>query len=223
MRLRAGPVVWATVLVAVCALGSRGHAAADDKTVTLPVEVSTRTVRTEESRLADIVADALRALERADVALVAAASFSDCTIPAGAASAEDISKCLVFRADTVVVMRLTGQQIRRALEHGLSLYPARNAAFLQVSGIAATIQVAEGKRPAITAIKVGKEPLEEARTYTVAMPSPLAAGALLFSRIWTRGSADRDTGKTLEQAVAAYVASEPAVSRSQEERLAFRR
>jgi len=186
-------------------------------------DLTTRAVRTEESNLANVVADAVRALERSDAALLAATSFSDVTIPKGEITADDVVRALAFRGDTIVVMSLTGAQIRRALEHGLSLYPARSAAFLQVSGLAVTVDTTADRNARIQAVKVGKDPLDEAKIYSVAMPSPLAGGALVYSKAWSRNDIAKDTRKTLEDAIRSYMATRPTINVRTGERLALKR
>lgn len=170
-------------------------------------ELTTRSVRVEESNLANVIADAVRALEKSDIALIAATSFLDVTLAKGDVTADDILRALAFRGDTVVIMRLTGAQVKRALEHGLGLYPARSAAFLQVSGLSMVVDPTADRNARIQSAKVGKDPLDEAKTYSVAMPSPLAGGALVYSKAWSKDDIERDTRKTLEDAVRSFIAS----------------
>ena len=186
-------------------------------------ELTTRNVRTGESNLANIVADAVRTASNSNIALIAATSFAEVTLPKGDVRADDVLNALVFRGDTVVVLRLTGSQIRRALEHGLGLYPARSAAFLQVSGLSMTIDPSVPRNSRIQTIKVGKEPMEDDKTYTVAMPSPLAGGALTYSKAWSREDVDRDTRMTLEQVIRDYFAGKPTISAKTGERIVIKR
>ncbi|NLH98233.1 MAG: hypothetical protein GX446_01935 [Chthonomonadales bacterium] len=191
--------------------------------VTVTEELTTRNVRTEESNLASLIADAIRAVDKSEVALIAATSFADVTLPKGDIRADDVLRALVFRGDTVVVMRLTGAQIKRALEHALSLYPARSAAFLQVSGLTVTVDPTADRNARIQSVRVGKDPLDESRTYKVAMPSPLAGGALVYTKAWSRDDIERDTRKTIEEAVREYLASNPEISPKSGERIVFKR
>jgi len=193
------------------------------QTVQVREPLSTANVRTEESNLADVIADAIRSAAEADVALIAATSFAEVSIPAGSAAAEDFEKALVFRGDSIVVMKLKGAQIRTALEHGLSLYPAKSAAFLQVSGISFEVNAAAPRNERVTALKVGKDPLDPDKTYTVAMPSPLAGGALVYSKAWSRSDMDRDTKITLGDAVRTYLAKNPEISVKIGERIIVRK
>src|SRR5207247_6040868 len=114
-------------------------------------------------------------------------------------------------------------QIKKALIHGLSLYPQRHSAFLQVAGISATIDgsVPEDKR--VISVRVGGSALDEKKTYLVAMPSPLANGALAYYKIWGRADFDSDTGTTLEEAVTTYLKSKKSIGDRTEERLVFKK
>lgn len=216
-------LVAAALALGAIAVFAPGCRAAQADVIRVDDDLTTRNVRTEESNLANVVADAVRAAADSNIALVAATSFADITVAKGDVSADDILRALVFRGDNVVVLRLTGAQIKRALEHGLGLYPAKSAAFLQVSGIAITVDPSADRNSRIQTIKVGKEPMDDAKTYTVAMPSPLAGGALMYSKAWSRDDVDRDTRKTLEQAVRDYFASKPTINPKTGERIAFKR
>jgi 5'-nucleotidase/UDP-sugar diphosphatase len=186
-------------------------------------ELSTRNVRTDESSLANVIADAVRDVDKTDAAFVAASSFTDLTIPKGTATAADILKALEYQDDNIVVVKLTGAQIRRALEHGLTLLPQKNSAFLQVSGISATVDSGAEKEKRVTSLRVGGAPVKDDRAYTVAMPSPLANGALGYFKVWDKAKAiDHDTNKTLGQAVTDYLAGVRSLGAKGEDRLAIR-
>ncbi|KAJ2170768.1 hypothetical protein GGH16_003202 [Coemansia sp. RSA 560] len=71
----------------------------------------------------------------AQIALLCGGAIrSDKVFPAGAVRMRDIMEVFPFE-DPVVVVRLTGDQIRRALENGVSKWPAHEGRFPQVSGI----------------------------------------------------------------------------------------
>ena len=186
-------------------------------------ELTTRNVRTEESNLGSLIADAIRAVDKSQIALIAATSFADVTLPKGDVKADDVLRALVFRGDTVVVMKLKGSQVKTALEHALSLYPARSAAFLQVSGLKVTVDPSADRNARVVSVMVGKEPLDESRVYSVAMPSPLAGGALVYSRAWSRDDMERDTRKTMEEAVREFLASNPTITARTGDRIVFKR
>ena len=199
-------------------------AAAQDR-VTAAAELSTKNARKEESNLANVIADAIRDAASSDIAFIAASSFADQTIPKGSASAEDFLKALAFRNDPVVVVKLSGEKVKAALEHGLALYPQMHSALLHVSGITINVDPNEPKDRRVTAVKVGGGLLEDKRVYTVAMPSPLADGGLAYYRIWSKAEIDKskDPKVTLQEAVTRYLKGKSSVGRSGEDRLVFKK
>lgn len=205
---------WAALVLPVLALA---------QVIEVREPLTTATARNEESNLADVVADAIRSAGQAEIALIPATSFADATVPAGQAKPEDFEKALVFRGDTIVVMKLTGAQIRKALEHAFGLYPAKSAAFLQVSGIVVTVNGTAPRGQRVEAIRCGKEALDDAKLYRVAMPAPLASGALVYSKAWSRDDMERDTKVTLGEALREYLGKLTEVSIKAGERIVVRK
>ncbi|HSV73625.1 MAG TPA: 5'-nucleotidase [Chthonomonadales bacterium] len=196
---------------------------AQTTTVQVAAEVSTRTVRSEESALANVITDALRAAERTDIAFMPAIAFTERTLPRGPAAIEDLLKALEYRNDRLSVVRLTGDQIVAALEHGLALHPQRSPAFLQVSGVTVTVDPSAERGRRVVSVRVGRAALQADRRYEVAMPAPLANGALAYFRIWSKTDIVREPARTLEAAVSEYLATERTIGAREEERIVFRR
>jgi 5'-nucleotidase/UDP-sugar diphosphatase len=222
--MRPNLVVPAVVLAAACV----GAGSLRPINVAAPIQVvndlSTHNVRTEESNLANVIVDAVREVEKSDAAIVAASSFTDVTIVKGTANPAEILKAIEYPDDSIVIVKLTGAQIRRALEHGLTLLPQKNSAFPQVSGINASVDPGADKDKRVTSLRVGGGPVKDTATYTVAMPSPLANGALGYFKVWEKSKAiDHDTNKTLGQAVTDYLGSVRSIGAKGEDRLAIKR
>lgn len=181
------------------------------------VELTTREIDSRENVLGGLVADAIREVAHADAAFIAASSFAEIpALPRGNVSIESVLKALDFRSDSVLVVKLTGQQIVRALEHGLYLYPKPNSGFLQFSGLTVTIQPEAEKEGRVVSVKVGGSPLDLERTYRVAMPAPLANGALAYFKIWKKSDIETDTKVTLEEAVTRHLRTRKTVTRGDE-------
>lgn len=193
------------------------------QTIQIHSDLTTRNVRTEESSLANVIADALRDSVKADIAFMTASSFAEVTINRGSTTPGDILRALEYLDDTVVVVKLTGAQVKQALEHGVAIYPQRNPAFLQVSGVTVTIDPAQERGSRVVSVRVGRAPLEESRTYQVAMPSPLANGALAYYKVWSKSDIVRNTERTLEQVVSDYLTGVRSLGGRSEERLIFRK
>jgi 2',3'-cyclic-nucleotide 2'-phosphodiesterase (5'-nucleotidase family) len=194
------------------------------QTLNIENDLSTRNVRTEESNLANIVVDAVRNVEKTDAAFMHASAFGDTSIAKGKANADAVLRAVQYREDSVVIVKLTGEQIRKALENGVKLYPQRSPEFLQVSGLTVTVDSGAEKEKRVVEVRIGNSKLDEKKTYMVAMPSPLANGALGYYKIWDKSQAiDHETSKTVGQALTDYLAGKSSIGAKSEERIAFKK
>jgi len=185
-------------------------------------ELTTKEIGTKESQLGQIVADALRETAKSDIAFIAASSFTESvTLSKTKVETADILKALDFKSDAIRVVKLTGAQIRKAMEHSLYLYPKTNSGFLQFSGMKVTVNPDAEKDGRVVSITVDGEPLKNDKTYRVAMPAPLADGALAYSKIWKKNDVDKDADKelkdqTLETAITAFLSSKKTLPKGDE-------
>ena len=157
-----------------------------DLIVNDPVEkdsrgVPVRMVRRAETNLGDFCADAYRDQGAADVGLINGGGVR-ANIPKGIITYESLIKVQPFN-NSLVIIEATGQQILDALEWGCRNYPAESGGFLQVSGLTYEIDAridsgckkdesgkfagVEGPRR-VQNVKVGNEPLDPEKKYTVA-------------------------------------------------------
>ena len=140
-----------------------------------------RIVRTAETNLGDLCADAYRAVTGADVAMVNGGGVR-AAIPAGEITYGDIINVHPF-GNEVCMVETTGAQILDALEMGCSALPAEFGGFQQVSGLTyeidmnvdSTVELDEnGMFVGVTGdrrvqnVYVGDEPLDPEKTYTLA-------------------------------------------------------
>lgn len=140
-----------------------------------------RMIRQNETNLGDLCADAYRAMSGADIALVNGGGIR-ADIATGDITYGDIIAVHPF-GNSLCVVEATGQQILDALEMGVSELPAESGGFLQVSGLSYIINLnvdstvkldAEGLFASVDGdrrvsnVMVGEEPLDPAKTYTVA-------------------------------------------------------
>ena len=117
------------------------------------------------------IADALKAAAGADGAFIAAAMLDTKKF-----QADDLSKLLVYPGDQIVVVSLTGAQIRQAFERSLSLHPQRNYGFLQISGFEVVFSADAPVNQRVKSVLASGAKLDETRNYQVAMPVGLARG-----------------------------------------------
>lgn len=140
-----------------------------------------RAVRSAETNLGDLCADAYRYQLGADIGLMNGGGVRD-SIAAGTITYNDTLKVFPF-GNMGCVVEATGQQIKDALEMASKDCPTENGGFLQVSGLTYTVDTYipssvkvdekgnfQGVSGAyrVTDIKVGEEPLDVNKTYTVA-------------------------------------------------------
>ena len=140
-----------------------------------------RAVRSAETNLGDLSADAYRVMLGADVGLSNGGGVRT-GIKAGNITFNDALAVFPF-GNMGCVVEVTGQQLKDALEMAARNCPEENGGFLQVSGMTYTIDTSvksgvtlddkgnfTGVSGAyrVTDITVGGEPLDLSKTYTVA-------------------------------------------------------
>lgn len=96
-------------------------------------ETGERAVRSAETNLGDLCADAYRAKTGADVAVINGGGVRS-SIAAGDITYGNIIEVQPF-GNSLCVAEVTGQQILDCLEMGAMYYPEENGSFIQVSGI----------------------------------------------------------------------------------------
>lgn len=140
-----------------------------------------RIVRSQETNLGDLCADAYRTLLDADVGFVNGGGVR-ADIEAGDITYANIIKVHPF-GNAACKIEVTGQQLLDALEMGARELPAENGGFIQVSGMTYEINVGipssvevddkgnfvgvNGERR-VQNVTVGGEPIDPEKTYTLA-------------------------------------------------------
>jgi 5'-nucleotidase / UDP-sugar diphosphatase len=145
-------------------------------TSTVSLEARRRPLRTQETNLADFIADAMRARTRADVALINGGGIrTDRIIPPGPVRKRDVNALLPF-SNVVVTLEMPGRQLRAVLEEGLAGIEREAGGFLQVSGLRIVYDLARPPGERVRQVTVGGTPLDPDRLYTVATIDYLLRG-----------------------------------------------
>lgn len=131
-------------------------------------------VRSRETNLGNLVADVMRAQTKAEVALINGGSIRK-SIPPGPIRRREVYAALPFD-NYLVALRLTGRQLKEALEHGVSGLAEQAGRFPQVSGLSFTYDPKAPAGSRVREVLVGGRPLEEEREYLVATNDFLVAG-----------------------------------------------
>ncbi len=142
----------------------------------VPLDGRFTTVRTRETNLGNFVCDLMRSYYNADCAIMAAGTIrGDQIYLPGVLRLKDIMNCFPFE-DPVVVIRVKGKAIWEALENSVSLVPALEGRYPQVSNIAFEF---DPKKPPGTRLlwaTLGDKPLDMAKEYVMATRGYMGRG-----------------------------------------------
>lgn len=130
--------------------------------------------RDRETALGNLVADIMKDKAGTDAALINGGSLR-ASIPRGPITRKQLYTALPFN-NYLVAFRLTGRQLREALEYGVSGVAQREGRFPQVAGLHFSFRPAAPPGGRVTEVRVGGKPLDPTKTYTVATNDFLAAG-----------------------------------------------
>ncbi len=138
-------------------------------TTTTELDSRKDVVRSRESSMGNLIADALRDALKADVAITNGGGIrADALHPAGSKlTRKDIFAELPF-GNVGVLVEMSGQDLISTLEHGVGKVEEKAGRFPQVSGLTMTY---DPKAPAgrrVTSVMVGGKPLDPQATYRVA-------------------------------------------------------
>jgi 2',3'-cyclic-nucleotide 2'-phosphodiesterase (5'-nucleotidase family) len=138
------------------------------------VDLDAEQARIQETALGNLVTDILKEKTGADAALINGGTLR-AGIPRGPVTRKQIYTALPFD-NYLVAFRLTGAQVRRALEHGVAGLPERQGRFPQVAGLRFTYRASAPPGQRIMEVEVGGRPLDAAKVYVLATHDFLAAG-----------------------------------------------
>jgi 5'-nucleotidase len=186
-----------------------GYARRLDDTMKEPIGVAAAdleggkdAMRSRETSLGDLVADALREAAGADVALINGGTIR-AGIPAGTVTRGAIHEVLPFD-NWLISFALTGKELRAALEIGLSRVEVRDGGFPQVSGMSYTFDPRAPAGARLVSVSVGGAPLEEMRRYVLATHDFLAAGGNGYTVFAGHEPVFNDSGRWLRDILAEW-------------------
>jgi len=135
----------------------------------VPLDSRRNVVRSEESAMGDLIADAMRVASGADFTITNGGGIrADRTYDAGTEiTRRDILTELPF-GNVTVVTELPGSQVLAALENGVSLVEKGAGRFPQVSGISFAFDPSAPAGARVSEVMVGDAPLDLNKVYKVA-------------------------------------------------------
>jgi 5'-nucleotidase/UDP-sugar diphosphatase len=181
-------------------------------------------MRTSETSLGNLIADAILAKTKGDrvqVALINAGAIRN-GFPLGEITMGNVLEALPF-GNSIARIDLTGNQLKASLEHGVSLAEQEEGRFPQVAGIRFVwdAKLPVGKRVTKVEIKDGSgnfQLLNPQATYRMATNNFLASGGDGY-RAFAEGENLLETGYLLSDAIAEYISASSPVQPKIENRI----
>ena len=172
----------------------------DVPVATLAAELDSRTalVRSQETAIGNLFADAVRAAAGADAAILNGGGIrANRQYPVGTAlTRRDILSELPF-GNKSAVTEITGAALRAARENGVSLLENRGGRFPQVSNLVVEVDTKAPVGRRILSVKVGGAPLDEARTYKIATNDFMLRGGDGYTMLAGKMAPTVDSGDSL--------------------------
>lgn len=131
-------------------------------------------VRKKETNLGNMIADIMRHVSGADVTIINGGGIRT-SIKSGEVKFKDVYSVLPFD-NYVVAIKLTGRQIKEALEHGVSATEEGAGRFPQVSGIRFSYNPLSPAGSRVKDISIAGKSIDFSKEYAVATNDFLAAG-----------------------------------------------
>ena len=142
----------------------------------VPLDGRFTTVRTRETNLGNFVCDLMRFYYNADCTIMAGGTIrGDQIYLPGILRLKDIMTCFPFE-DPVVVMKVKGKAILAALENAVSLVPALEGRYPQVSNITFEYDPKQPSGQRILWTDIGGDPLDLERSYVLATRGYMGRG-----------------------------------------------
>jgi 2',3'-cyclic-nucleotide 2'-phosphodiesterase (5'-nucleotidase family) len=173
-------------------------------------------LRTRETNLANLLADAMKAYGNADIAIMNGGGIRE-SIPQGEINLYKIGKVLPF-SNSLVTLEMKGDKIYSAIERGVRDYTSgANGGFLQVSGIK---YVFDGSKPAgerVLSVEKDGQPLDRNKYYVVATNDYLYNGGDNYEEF--KDAKLVSMGALLKDVLAQHIKSRGSVSYKEEGRI----
>jgi len=178
-------------------------------------------VRSKETNIGNLIADAMRKAVAADIAITNGGGIrGDRTYEAGSVlTRKDVLTELPF-GNVTVLLELSGADVKAALENGVSEVEKMAGRFPQVSGLTFSYDPSAPVGARIDAVKIGGAPLDPAKTYRVATNDYMAGGGDGYAA-FKNGKAliDASGAKLMATTVMDYIAANAPVAPEVEGRI----
>jgi 2',3'-cyclic-nucleotide 2'-phosphodiesterase (5'-nucleotidase family) len=180
-------------------------------------------LRSSETNLGDLVADAIRADANTDIAITNSGSIrGNRVFPAGPLTRRTLVEIHPFD-NVICTLALPGRVVLEALNHGVSSLPTAQGMFPQVSGLTMAVDQKAPAGDRVRDVRVNGQPLDPNKTYTVAVPDFVLKqgdGYTMFAGQPVR--VGPEAGNLISSAVEKYVAAKREIAPAVEGRITIR-
>ncbi|MGB3403599.1 MAG: 5'-nucleotidase C-terminal domain-containing protein [Microcoleaceae cyanobacterium] len=181
-------------------------------------------IRTQETNLGNLIADAMLnqlKVDGADVALVNAGGIRS-SIPPGNITLGQVLRVLPFN-NTITRLDLTGEQLKQALEHGVSGVEEEDGCFSHVAGIRFSWNPTKPIGDRINSVKIidkngTEKSLDLTVTYRVVTNNFMMKGGDGY-QVLTQGENQVDTGFLISDVVTEYIKNQSPINLKADNRI----
>jgi len=176
-------------------------------------------VRSKETNLGDYIADWMRAISGADIAITNSGGIR-ASIPKGPITVGSVYTTIPFD-NLLVKLELTGAQVVTALENGYSMVETVQGRFSQISGIRVKVDLKKPAGSRVVEVLVNGKTIELGKVYTVAVLDFMAAGGDGYAVLKEAKSSKWVTGNWMRDDLVDYIIAHPQVNVTVDGRITF--
>ncbi len=144
---------------------------------TTPLDSRKASVRSQETAIGNLIADAMRAAVDADIGFTNGGGIRGNTeYPAGAEITRRIVLTELPFGNKTLKLEVTGADVMAALENGFSRVEDASGRFPQISGMTVEVDLSQPAGSRVKAVMVGGAPLDPGKVYTLATNDFMARG-----------------------------------------------
>ncbi len=158
-------------------------------------------VRSGETNLGMLIADALRSESKSDIAFINGGGIRD-SIKIGDISYKNILAVLPFN-NILVKVEVSGSVIKEALEKSVEYLPNASGSFLHISGISFHLDITKKVGERVSNIKIGNKNINYNSMYTVALPDFISVGGDGYTMF--KGATVLSQGTTIDEVLMKYL------------------
>jgi 5'-nucleotidase len=189
-------------------------------TSTVPLDASAQKIRSSETNIGDLVADAMRADAGTELALMNSGSIrGDRVYPPGPITGRTLLAIHPF-GNTICTLEITGRVLLQALNSGVSKLPNASGGFPQVSGMTMVVDSGAPVGSRVHDVMINGHALDVDKHYTIAIPDFVLKGGDAYSMFAGQTVVvDPEEGALLVQALGRYVIAKKTIDQQVEGRI----